>query len=201
MNSAQKHNFHTSSSLKEQVFREQVRDNPEFSRIHGREFPISRLLCRKREVSPGIPFISRMPALTFLSSLQQRKEESLQLFITNNMKRLDLVGRSAVHDLHVSIQCVGLGLYETSLQRKHYLTIHLCTVGIVRLAQDPVQVVGIGLPSVGPDSSSTCCLVKLRSETSSAMKGLSGERATTFAHCSQIYGILSKKLIFMGLAP
>ena len=77
MNSAQKHNFHTSSSLKEQVFREQVRDNPEFSRIHGREFPISRLLCRKREVSPGIPFISRMPALTFLSSLQQRKEKSL----------------------------------------------------------------------------------------------------------------------------
>ena len=56
-------------------------------------------------------------------------------------------------------------------------------------------------PYTRADSSSTCCLVKLRSETSSAIKGLAGEQATTFAHCSQIYGILSKKLIFMGLAP
>lgn len=54
MNSAQKHIFHTSSSLKQQDFREQVRDNLEFSRIHGREFPISRLLCRKsRKKCPG----------------------------------------------------------------------------------------------------------------------------------------------------
>ena len=44
--SVQKLNLNTSSSLKMQDFEKQVRDNPEFSKIHGREFPIPRLLCR-----------------------------------------------------------------------------------------------------------------------------------------------------------
>ena len=43
----QKLDLNKSSSLKKQDFQEQVRDNPEFSKIHRREFPIPRLLCRK----------------------------------------------------------------------------------------------------------------------------------------------------------
>ena len=83
--------------------------------------------------------------------LQQSKEESFQLIITDYMNRFDLVRRGAVQDLHISVQCVSLGLDEPDLQRKHYFPVYLCAIGIVRLAQDSVQVIGIGLPSVFPD--------------------------------------------------